>query len=260
LRVGRAAILLAAAACVATGAVASCGQAKTHDIALTFRVQAGGNALSGFDCDQISFDPDAAGIPLALNALKRCGGSGRVSIAVDLIAFGGAPRCDTESMVEWCRSHTCALVPGSRVCVTRDLPDEVAPDAAKSALAGLVQSVKDQLLSTAPPDDFVVARAIASSATCDELLANPDYDCGPILGCAISCPTNLIDYSPDELGLALDLGPLDTVAAVGFQSFRLSRKIVCGVAVQLCAGTPFATPDLRFKFCEGGIDQPGRCE
>jgi hypothetical protein len=244
----------------ATVFAAACKNESVHTIALSFRSQRTGG-ISGFDCTEPTTVPFPPPAHLADHAIQRCGGPGRISVAADLLSFGGAPRCDTASMITWCRNHTCAPVPGSRVCVSTTLGADVAPGmAAVNAVAAAIESIQGQLLTHDAPDDFVVVRVVATTEPCDALPPDNAYDCPPLLGCAISCATNLREYTPDQLELALDLGPLD-LPALG-ASVTVSREFVCGLGVELCAGTPFASPAMQFNFCSGSLAvlPPGACE
>jgi hypothetical protein len=229
----------------------ACRGEQVHTIQLSYRNQRTGG-ISGFDCDESRAD-DAA-VPLAFHALKQCGGSGRFSLAVDLIDTSGSPRCDTTSMSQWCHTHPCTVVPGSRVCVERDLPDDAGArrGAAINALAAAIRTMGPDTLTERAPDQFVLTRAVVTLAPCSEVLANTDYDCAPLLGCAISCPTNLTTFPADQIELALDLGPLDLPFSGSFVSAE-TRQAVCTAGIRICAGTP---NDAGFGTCVTDGDIP----
>jgi hypothetical protein len=219
------------------GAVAyllACKPEVVNQVDLTF---AGSDAgvVSGFGCSE----PEAGcrrlrcGEPLADKILPSSGGSGRVSLVVDFISTEGNPRCDLESVSQWCMTHDCSPIAGTRVCLeVPEVPLTSTSDAV-AAVSQAIQALPGTLITSNAPTVPVIVRVIATAQGCDAGLAGVGQpDCTQLVGCALSCPTELGSFSGP-----LELAPIVDLSGLG-PPFAGVEDVICAPAVGLCAQTP----------------------
>lgn len=178
-----------------TALVGAC-HTGVHEVELTFYDD--GHGPHGFLC------VDDGGVPLAHRAVT----DGQLSLVVDLFRFDGSPACSAVALLEWCQAQPggCPLLLDRRACL--DVPlgfldggHETPITAVQTALAQL----KGRLVMSSVPDEVVVVRVVATTATCAEVSAGgASFACSALVGCANSCAVSLADAG-GEVELDLDI-------------------------------------------------------
>jgi hypothetical protein len=224
---------------VLTAVLLACRGAVVDTAELTFSLDSSGNA-SGFDCAPTMAGTGCVGLkclkpgePLADRVLPSAGGTGAVSFVVDFISTGGTPHCDPGSILQWCDSHDCSAIPGTRRCLSAALPG-VDESNAEAAVSQALASQSGVVTSSAPGEPLLV-RVTATALPCDQVPTEPVAGAcaAELVGCAFSCPVVLSGYS-GQVELDLDLG-------FGNLGGNAITNQICGPAVALCAQTPMTT-------------------
>ena len=162
---------------------------QTREVDVTFG--SNGEGLDGFLCK-------ASG-DFVLNRLATYADAGpgpttaTASLVTDFVRLGGLPGCRTSQLVDWCSTHQCVALPGTRKCNPIRLPTGLDAGTPREDVRDLVQqqfkSLSGDLISNQAPDEIVLLRVIATAASCEEVLASDAYDKAKLVGCAYSCPT-----------------------------------------------------------------------
>jgi hypothetical protein len=208
-------------------AVACAPREQVSRVALAFHDTDGG--LSGFDCPESRATTSTE--PLADCALASCGGADRVSLVVDVFPLGGAPRCASGALLDWCDTHPCMPDLTLRSCSEVPIDAVARGGASTQAVARAVAGLAGTVVIPRAPAGTAVIRVVATATPCAELVADSTFGCDRLIGCAFSCPT-VIDGSSPQLFLDLDLG-------LGISADPSLHDAVCAIGVSVCARTPF---------------------
>lgn len=176
-----------------------CGAACVPTRTVTVSFGESGEGLDGFLCK------DDSGSYL----LSRLPPDGAASLVFDFVSLSGVPGCRTGQLLQWCKDRHCAPIPSTRGCVPLTLPAPVVEreDLRAAVRAALRQVNGDEAIADAP-DEFVLARVVGTTQTCDELRLRgdgtlPSFDSTKLLGCAYSCPV-LFDRVDQDVYLGFD--------------------------------------------------------
>jgi hypothetical protein len=118
------------------------------------------------------------------------GGVGHAALITDFLTLSGVPGCRTSQLIDWCSSHDCHAIDGTRQCTEIELPTGVTGlprETIRAAVKANIDALHDagtDIIGQAP-QGFVMLRIIATAQTCAEAL-----DTTRLVGGAYSCPVD----------------------------------------------------------------------
>jgi hypothetical protein len=178
--------------------------------------------LSGFVCREPSSKEY-----LAQRAVDRR----RVTFVVDYIALHGAPKCDSQSLEDWCSGHSCTVI--GRSCFERALDATRASKSTQSVADAYARVRGERLTATVPPEPVLV-RVVGTTEPCATVAATSSspFACDALVGCAASCPV-LLEGLDGPVEVNLDIGK----GLLGDELYEM----ICSVGVEKCARVPYGS-------------------